>query len=50
MSKKKSRLDKGKEARRLARNVAAKPGSTRVVQDRRKKPQKHKGKWMEEAE
>jgi len=40
-------LDKGTEARRLARNVAAKPASTRVVQDKRKKPEKHKGKLID---
>ncbi len=43
MKKKKKRLDKGVEARRLARKVAGKPGATRVVQDKRKKPEKHKG-------
>jgi hypothetical protein len=47
MRKKKKRLDKGIEARRLARNVAAKPGSTRVVDDKRKKAEKHKTKWTE---
>ncbi len=45
--RKKKRLDKGTEARRLARNVAAKPSSTRVVEDKRKKPEKHKIKWTE---
>jgi hypothetical protein len=50
MQKKKRRLDKGAEARRLARNVAAKPSSTRVVEDKRKKPEKHKVKWMETPE
>ena len=47
MRKKKKRLDKGAEARRLARNAAAKPSSTRVVEDKRKKPEKHKTKWTE---
>lgn len=42
MKKKKKRLDKGAEARRLARKAAAKPGSTRVVEDKRKKREKHR--------
>ena len=46
MRKKKKRLDKGTEARRLARSVAAKPSSTRVVEDKRKKPEKYKIKWI----
>lgn len=45
---KRKKLDKGTEARRLARKAAARPGATKVVQDRRKKPEKHKGKWLEE--
>jgi hypothetical protein len=40
--KKKKRLDKGTEARRLARKAAAKAGATRVVLDKRKKQEKHK--------
>jgi hypothetical protein len=47
MRKKKKRLDKGTEARRLARSVAAKPSSTRVVEDKRKKPEKYKMKWTD---
>jgi hypothetical protein len=50
MPRKKKRLDKGTEARRLARNVAAKPSSTRVVEDKRKKPEKYKVKWTEKPE
>jgi hypothetical protein len=50
VGKKKRRLDKGIEARRLARNVAVKPGSTRVVEDKRKKPEKHKAKWTDIAD
>jgi len=49
MKKKRKKLDKGTEARRLARKVAGKPGSTRVVADKRKKPEKHKrttGEWL----
>jgi len=35
-------LDKGAEARRVARKSAASPGATRVIPDKRKKPLKHK--------
>jgi len=47
---KKKRLNKGKEARRLARAAAATPGATKVVPDKRRKPEKHKKKWAEEGE
>jgi hypothetical protein len=50
MRKKKKRLDKGKEARRLARSAAAAPAATKVVPDKRKKPEKHRKKWRDEAE
>jgi hypothetical protein len=50
MRKKKNRLDKGKEARRLARSAAAAPAGTKVVPDKRKKPEKHKKRWREEGE
>lgn len=39
---KKKKLDKGKEARRVARASGLVPASTRVVPDRRKKQPKHK--------
>jgi hypothetical protein len=45
--KKKKKLDKGKEARRLARKAAARPASTKVVQDKRMNPEKHKKRWIE---
>jgi hypothetical protein len=38
----KKKLDKGTEARRLARKSGIAPGSTQVVPDKRKKPLKHK--------
>jgi hypothetical protein len=47
MKKKRKKLDKGTEARRLARSVAAKPASTRVILDKRKKPEKHKQKLID---
>jgi hypothetical protein len=50
MRKKKKRLDKGTEARRLARKVAPKPSTTKVVEDKRKKPEKHKKPWTSESE
>jgi hypothetical protein len=50
MRKKKNPLDKGREARRLARSAAAAPAATKVVPDKRKKPEKHKQKWREERE
>ena len=50
MPKKKKRLDKGTEARRLARKVATKPRTTKVVEDKRNKPEKHKNQWTQELE
>lgn len=50
MRKTKKRLDKGKEARRLARSAAAPPAATKVVPDKRKKPEKHKKKWVQEGQ
>jgi hypothetical protein len=50
MRQKKKRLDKGREARRLARRAAAAPAATKVVPDKRKKPDKHKMQWTEERE
>jgi hypothetical protein len=50
MPKKKKRLDKGTEARRLARKIAPKPSTTRVVEDKRKKTEKHKKQWTIELE
>ena len=45
MRKRKKALDKGTEARRVARKLGPKPASTRVVEDKRKKPEKHKIVW-----
>jgi len=49
MRKKKQKLEKGKEARRRARTAAAAPAGTRVIPDKRKKAEKHKGRWLEEG-
>ncbi len=38
----KKKLDKGTEARRLARKSGIAPSTTRVIPDKRKKPEKHK--------
>jgi len=38
----KKKLDKGVEARRRARKSGLVPATTRVVPDKRKKPEKHK--------
>ena len=43
-------LDKGTEARRVARKSGIKPAATRVIQDKRKRPAKHKKDWLREAE
>jgi hypothetical protein len=34
------------EARRRARESGAKPGATRVIENKRRKPAKHKKKWL----
>jgi len=46
--RKKKKLDVGKEARRAARNSGLAPASTRVVEDKRKRPAKHKKNWLTE--
>jgi hypothetical protein len=46
--RKKKRLQKGKEARRRARARAQPPATTRVIEDKRRKPEKHKARWLEE--
>jgi len=40
--RRKKKLDKGTEARRVARKSGLIPGATRVVEDKRRKPPKHK--------
>ena len=46
--RKKKVLDVGRVARRRARESGVAPGATRVIADKRKRPPKHKGKWLEE--
>jgi hypothetical protein len=45
--RKKKVLDVGAEARRVARKSGIAPGATRVIQDKRKRPPRHKKKWLE---
>jgi hypothetical protein len=47
MKKRRKKLDKGTEARRLARKAAPKPSSTQVVEDKRRKPEKHRQSHVE---
>jgi hypothetical protein len=47
--RKKKRFDPGTEARRAARQSGLKAASTRVIPDKRKRPPKHKEKWLDEA-
>ena len=49
MRKRKRKMDKGKEARRRARIAAAAPAGTRVIADKRKKGEKHRGRWLDEV-
>jgi hypothetical protein len=43
----KKKLDKGKEARRAARNSGLSPAGTRVIPDKRKRAPKHKKQVLE---
>jgi len=42
MKRRKEILEKGTEARRRARKSGLAPGVTRVIEDKRRKPKKHK--------
>ncbi|HTP70419.1 MAG TPA: hypothetical protein VMJ35_16025 [Dongiaceae bacterium] len=42
MKQRKKKLDKGTEARRRARQSGLKPSTTRVIEDKRRRPPKHK--------
>jgi hypothetical protein len=48
--RRKKKLDKGTEARRVARKSGLVPGATRVVEDKRRKPPKHKRGLQSEEE
>ena len=43
----KKKFNKGTEARRVARKLGTAPATTRVIEDKRKRPPKHKKKWLE---
>jgi hypothetical protein len=45
--RRKKKIDKGKEARRAARNSGIAPAVTRVIPDKRKRPPKHKKEFLE---
>jgi len=45
--KNKKVFDRGKEARRAARQSGIAPAVTRVIADKRKRPPKHKKQWLE---
>lgn len=50
MKKRRKRLDAATEARRRARKSGLTPATTRVVPDKRKRPEKHPKRWMEPEE
>jgi hypothetical protein len=43
----KKKFEKGTEARRVARESGIVPANTRLIEDKRKRPPKHKKKWWE---
>jgi len=43
----KKTIDVGKEARRVARKSGIAPAVTRVIPDKRKRPEKHKKQWFD---
>jgi len=43
----KKKFEKGTEARRVARKSGIVPANTRVIEDKRKRPPKHKKQWLE---
>ena len=49
-NRKKKRLDKGIETRRRARRSGLAPSTTRVIPDKRKKPEKHKQDFLDEMQ
>ena len=50
MKKRRKVLDKGTEARRVARKSGLKAAATRVIADKRKHSEKHKKDWFHETE
>jgi hypothetical protein len=50
VKRKKDRRKKGTEARRRARKSALAPAGTRVIPDKRRKPQKHKPDLLQQVD
>lgn len=50
MKRRKKGLEKGTEARRRARRSGIAPGVTRVIENKRRKREKHKKDLLREAE
>jgi len=50
MKRRKPRLEKGTEARRRARRSGLAPGATRIIEDKRQKPDKHKKNLLLQAD
>jgi len=50
MRRRKKKLDKGTEARRLARKSRLVAGATRVIPDKRKKPSRHKTTLLDDLQ
>jgi hypothetical protein len=50
VKRKKDRLEKGTEARRRARKSGLVPAGTRVIPDKRRKPEKHKPDLIQELD
>ena len=48
MKRRKKKLDKGTEARRVARKSGLAPAVTRVIPDKRKRPPRHKQDLLRE--
>src|ERR1700739_2685864 len=48
MKRRRKKLEKGKEARRRARKSGLAPGVTRIIEDKRKKLEKHKKDLLRE--
>lgn len=40
-------IDVGKEVRRVARKSGIAPAATRVIPDKRTRPEKHKKQWLD---
>jgi hypothetical protein len=50
MKRRKKKIDKGTEARRRARRSGIVPATTRVIEDKRKRPSRHKRDLLRDAE